>query len=76
MDYTYKILVELQTLENLSEEYKQELAFLSKRIRIDIWNNKNTKQLYAVLHAMNLVFKTLLEMIGYFDLSSINEYIT
>ena len=27
MDYTYKILTELQTLENLSEEYKQELLF-------------------------------------------------
>ena len=29
MDYTYKILTELQTLENLSEEYKQELLFLT-----------------------------------------------
>ena len=75
MDYTYKILTELQTLENLSEEYKQELLFLSKRIRRDIWNSKNDRQLYAVMHAINLVFKTLFEMTGYFDLSSIDEYI-
>ena len=75
MDYTYKILTELQTLENLFEEYKQELLFLSKRIRRDIWNSKNDRQLYAVMHAINLVFKTLFEMTGYFDLSSIDEYI-
>ncbi len=75
MDYTYKMLTELQTLENLSEEYKQELLFLSRRIRMDIWNDKNAKQLYAVMHAINLVFKTLFEITGYFDLSSIDEYI-
>lgn len=73
--YTYKLLTELQILENLSEEYKQELLFLSKRIRMDIWNNKNAKQLYAVMHAINLVFKTLFEVTDFFDLSSIDEYI-
>ena len=49
----------------LSEEYKQELLLLSKRIRMDIWNDKNAKQLYAVMHAISLVFITLFEITGY-----------
>lgn len=75
MDYTSKMLAELQILENLSEEYNQELLFLSKRIRRDIWDSENTRKLYAVIHAINLVFKTLTDLTSFFDLSCIDEYI-
>lgn len=33
MDYSLIMLEELQKLENLSEDYKGELKFLSKKIR-------------------------------------------
>ena len=49
MDYTSKMLTELQILENFSEEYNHELLFLSKRIRRDIWNSENTRKLYTVM---------------------------
>lgn len=46
MDYSLIMLEELQKLENLSEDYKGELKFLSKKIRKDFWNTDyNTEKL-------------------------------
>lgn len=75
MDYTYKLIEELQILESLSKEYKSELLLLSKRIRRDIWNRTNTKMLYAVIHTLNLVFKTIADITDCFDLATIDDYI-
>ena len=50
MDYSLIMLEELQKLENLSEDYKGELKFLSKKIRKDFWNTDyNTEKLAKLL---------------------------
>lgn len=54
MDYSLIMLEELQKLENLSEDYKGELKFLSKKIRKDFWNTDyNTEKLAKLLHIIN-----------------------
>lgn len=53
MDYSYKILTELERLENFSEKYKRELKFLSGRIRRDIWKGADERYLAGILNSMN-----------------------
>lgn len=75
MDYSIKILEELQRLENLSVEYKGELRYLSKKIRKDFWIDSNTEKLFSLLMRLNIVFDWMTKHTGYFDLSSIIQYV-
>ena len=76
MDYSLIMLEELQKLENLSEDYKGELKFLSKKIRKDFWNTDyNTEKLAKLLHIINGTYEMVFNCIGYFDLSCIIEYV-
>ena len=66
----------LSALENLSEDYKGELKFLSKKIRKDFWNTDyNTEKLAKLLHIINGTYEMVFNCIGYFDLSCIIEYV-
>ena len=66
----------LTKLENLSEDYKGELKFLSKKIRKDFWNTDyNTEKLAKLLHIINGTYEMVFNCIGYFDLSCIIEYV-
>lgn len=75
MDYTIKMLEELQKLENLSVEYKGELRYLSKKTRKDIWIDNNTKKLSGLLMRLNVVFDWMTKYTGYFELSIIIQYV-
>lgn len=75
MDYSYYMLDELQRLETLSDEYNEELKFLSKRIRRDFWNEHNTKELARILGFINSSYMTFLQAIDYFDLDCIINYV-
>lgn len=75
MDYSIKMLEELQRLENLSVEYKGELRYLSKKIRKDFWIDNNTEKLSSLLMRLNIVFDWMTKYTGYFELSSIIQYI-
>ena len=76
MDYSLIMLEELQKLENLSEDYKGELKFLSKKIRKDFWNTDyNTEKLAKLLHIINGTYEMVFNYIGYFELSCIIEYV-
>lgn len=69
------MLTELQRLENLSDEYKVELRYLSKVIRRDFWTKYNTKPLCVLLNKINNVYESMMSIVKYFDLSCILEYI-
>lgn len=58
MDYSYKILIELERLEQFSNVYQSELRFLSKKIRNDIWKDGNDLMLASVLKALNNSLET------------------
>lgn len=75
MDYSIKMLEELQRLENLSVEYKGELRYLSKKIRKDFWIDNNTEKLSSLLVRLNIVFDWMTKNTGYFELSSIIQYV-
>lgn len=75
MDYSIYMLEELQKLERLSEEYRGELRFLSKKIRKDFWNEDNAKELAALLHTINLTYTAMLRVADFFDLSCVIEYV-
>lgn len=49
MDYSFRMLEELEKIENLSNEYPEELRFLSQRIRNDFWNKNNEEGLAKLL---------------------------
>ena len=55
-DYYRLMLTELQRLENLSDEYKVELRYLSKVIRRDFWTKYNTNLLCVLLNKINNVY--------------------
>ena len=75
MDYSYYMLRELQRLENLSDEYCEELRLLSKRIRKDFWTKNNEATLSKLLNIINNTYETIFGYIDYFELSCIIEYI-
>ncbi|WP_313128490.1 hypothetical protein [Anaerocolumna sp.] len=75
MDYTMKMLEELQKLENLSVEYKGELRYLSKKIRKDFWIDNNVEKLSSLLMRLNIVFDWMTKYTGYFELRSIIQYV-
>ena len=57
MNYSIRVLDELQVLESMCDEYSGELRYLSKRIRKDIWVvNKNDAILGKMLNIFNMVF--------------------
>ena len=74
-DYYRLMLTELQRLENLSDEYKVELRYLSKVIRRDFWTKYNTNLLCVLLNKINNVYESMMGIVKYFDLSCIFEYI-
>lgn len=74
-DYYRLMLTELQRLENLSDEYRVELRYLSKMIRRDFWTKYNTKPLCMLLNKINNVYESMIGIVKYFDLSWIFEYI-
>ena len=53
MDYSDRVLFELERLENICDRYKTELRFLSKRIRRDIWKDGNDYVLARILKSLN-----------------------
>lgn len=53
MNYSDRVLFELERLENFSDKYKTELRFLSKRIRRDIWKDGNDFVLAGILKSLN-----------------------
>lgn len=63
---TIQMLTALDDLEKLSLSYAFELSYLSKRIRMDIWEpDKNSKQLAVCLDTINKVFRTMkLDQVG------------
>ncbi len=73
-DYNKLILYELTKLENLSEEYIEELSVLSKGIRKYLWYSCDARLLYNTLFQLNEIYKLLFENIKSVDL--ILEYIT
>lgn len=75
MDYSFMMLEELQRIENLSDEYPEELRFLSKRIRRDFWNKSNEEKLAKLLKLINNAYRMVFDYISYFDLSCIMEYV-
>ena len=75
MDYSYLMLEEFQRLEEFSPEYNAELRLLSKRIRRDFWTKENEKKLSQLLRTINKTYKMVLDIIDYFDIGFIYEYI-
>lgn len=75
INYNNLMLIELQRLENISNEYRAELKYLSKRIRKDLWADHNTEQLYTLLNKMNNIYERMIDFLEYFDLSWIFEYV-
>lgn len=75
MDYSFRMLEELEKIENLSNEYPEELRFLSQRIRNDFWNKNNEEGLAKLLKTINNVYSMVFRYIDYFDLSCIIEYV-
>ena len=75
MDYSIFMLDELQRLENLSEEYCNELRFLSKKIRGDFWNKDNEEKLAKLIKVINDTYEIIFGCGNYFDLSCIIEYV-
>lgn len=74
----YQVLLELDALEKLSDEYSYEMHYLSKRIRRDIWEiGTNSKKLSFFLSKFNAVFLCIDSIIdeGFFSLYTIMEYI-
>lgn len=73
------MLVELEKLEKMSNSYSYELRYLSKRIRMDLWNkNKNSQQLYKLVKAINDFYYLVGEFTSledYINLSVIIEYV-
>lgn len=53
MDYSDRVLFELERLENFCDRYKAELLFLSKRIRRDVWKDGNGYVLAGILKSLN-----------------------
>ena len=75
MDYSIMMLTELQRLEDLSEDYRNELRFLSKKIRKDFWNYSNESKLAKLLNKINNVYEMFFKYVNYFDLSVVIEYV-
>ena len=75
MDYSFRMLDELQRLENLSDEYYEVLKMLSKKIRKDFWTKSNEAKLSTILKIINNTYESFFKYIDYFDLSCIIEYI-
>lgn len=75
MDYSIFMLDELQRFENLSEEYCNELRFLSKKIRGDFWNKDNEEKLAKLIKVINDTYEIIFGCGNYFDLSCIIEYV-
>lgn len=75
MDYSIMMLTELQRLEDLSEDYRNELRFLSKKIRKDFWNYSNESKLAKLLNKINNVYEIFFKYVNYFDLSVVIEYV-
>lgn len=74
-DYEF-VLYQLDILENLSKEYKNELMFLSRKIRNDIWQiDINSKQLGYFLQKINNVFSLFNNILGSEDFYSLNTVI-
>lgn len=77
-DYEF-VLYQLDILENLSKEYKNELMFLSRKIRDDIWQiDINTKQLGYFLQKINNVFSLFNKILGsegFYSLNTVIEYV-
>lgn len=72
------MLSALDALEKLSDDYSYEMKYLSKRIRLDIWNNGvNSKQLAFVIDKINCVFSVLSSVTGrkFFSLDTVIEYV-
>lgn len=76
LDYSFMMLDELNRLENLSTEYREELRFLSKKIRKDFWNSRNEKKLAQLLYCINNTYERIFKYLTYFDLSCILEYVS
>lgn len=53
MNYSDRVLFELERLENFCDKYKTELRFLSKRIRRDVWKDGNDSALAGILKSLN-----------------------
>lgn len=75
MDYSILMLKELQQLEQLSADYKSELRLLSKKIRNDFWTDFNTKKLAKLLHTITSIYQRIFDIIDFFDISYIYEYV-
>ena len=70
---SFRMLHELERLENLSDEYSGALRLLSKRIRKDFWTDKTEKKLAIVLANLNDCYEVVAEYD--FGLEYIIQYI-
>lgn len=76
MNYSIRVLDELQVLESMCDEYSGELTYLSKRIRKDIWVvNKNDAILGKMLNIFNMVFLCVCSIKEEFNLDTIIDYV-
>lgn len=73
MNNSFRMLHELERLENLSDEYSGALRLLSKRIRKDFWTDKTEKKLAIVLANLNDCYEVVAEYD--FGLEYIIQYI-
>lgn len=67
MDYSLIMLEELQKLENLSEDYKGELKFLSKKIRKDFWNTGYNTEKLAKLSYNDVSLRKIKNMLDEYE---------
>jgi len=65
---------QLQRLEDLSSKYKEELSFLSKKIRKDLWNKRSEELLLYVLKSILNLYEIVAHN-GCFSLESIKEIV-
>ena len=74
-----QVLLELDNLERLSNNYAHEMRFLSKRIRKDIWIPRvNSLELALILNKITKVFTFMNDIIGtdnFFTLDTVIEYV-
>lgn len=75
----HNMLIELDRLEKLTNNYAHEMQYLSKRIRKDIWiPGKNSQKLAYFLNKITTVFAQINEIVGedtFFTLDTVIEYV-
>lgn len=71
-----QLLIELEYLECLNEEFSKELMYICHVIRNDIWNSQNTSDIYNPMQRINTIYAIFSYIIGesFWNLDTIVEY--